>query len=193
MQVEGNKLKLDKTLWVQFEGVDSAEEGDLMVYTGRSEDSYVKVFNQFGRLLKLYTFGGGKWIDTETNAEPASLDESQAGRLTGQPGARRKRPPRSARRPRSGRLRRSASQPQSARRRPSARAAPPRCAPAASGLPPGGRPPSAVRLNVAQASAVPVSAALAKEKLQARLAGRSAARAAASVGHRLRAGATLVA
>ncbi len=119
MQVEGNKLKLDKTLWVQFEGVDSAEEGDLMVYTGRSEDSYVKVFNQFGRLLKLYTFGGGKWIDTETNAEPASLDESQAGRLTGQAAAATAKPKLPARKS-------AAARPRAAARRPKKKAAPKR-------------------------------------------------------------------
>ena len=59
MQVDGSKLKFDKTLWVQYEGVDSAEEGDQLAVTARSDDAYVKVFNQFGRLLKLYTFANG--------------------------------------------------------------------------------------------------------------------------------------
>ena len=81
MQVEGSKLKFEKTLWVQFEGVDTSEEGDLLVVQGRSDDSYVKVFNQFGRLLKLFTFSNGRWVDSETNAEPTNLDLSQAGRL----------------------------------------------------------------------------------------------------------------
>jgi DNA topoisomerase I len=87
MQVEGSKLKFEKTLWVQFEGVDSSEEGDLLVVQGRSEDSYVKVFNQFGRLLKLFTFSTGRWVDSETNAEPANVDMSQAGRLPMRPAA----------------------------------------------------------------------------------------------------------
>jgi hypothetical protein len=87
MQVDGNKLKFDKTLWVQYEGVESAEEGDQLVVTARSDDAYVKVFNQFGRLLKLYTFSNGRWIDSETGAEPASFDEKQAGRITAQPAA----------------------------------------------------------------------------------------------------------
>jgi hypothetical protein len=87
MQVDGSKLKFDKTLWVQYEGVDSAEEGDQLVVTARSDDAYVKVFNQFGRLLKLYTFANGHWIDSETGTEPAGFDERQAGRLTAQPAA----------------------------------------------------------------------------------------------------------
>jgi hypothetical protein len=87
MQVEGSKLKFEKTLWVQFEGVDTSEEGDLLVVQGRSDDSYVKVFNQFGRLLKLFTFSNGRWVDSETNAEPANLDMSQAGRLPMRPAA----------------------------------------------------------------------------------------------------------
>jgi hypothetical protein len=87
MQVEGSKLKFEKTLWVQFEGVDTSEEGDLLVVQGRSDDSYVKVFNQFGRLLKLFTFSTGRWVDSETNAEPANLDLSQAGRLPMRPAA----------------------------------------------------------------------------------------------------------
>jgi len=85
MQVEGSKLKFEKTLWVQFEGVDTSEEGDLLVVQGRSDDSYVKVFNQFGRLLKLFTFSNGRWVDSETNAEPTNLDLSQAGRLPMRP------------------------------------------------------------------------------------------------------------
>jgi hypothetical protein len=87
MQVDGNRLKFDKTLWVQYEGVDSAEEGDQLVVTARSDDAYVKVFNQFGRLLKLYTFSNSHWIDSETGTEPAGFDERQAGRLTAQPAA----------------------------------------------------------------------------------------------------------
>ena len=87
MQVEGSKLKFEKTLWVQFEGVDTSEEGDLLVVQGRTDDSYVKVFNQFGRLLKLFTFSNGRWVDSETNAEPANLDLSQAGRLPMRPAA----------------------------------------------------------------------------------------------------------
>jgi hypothetical protein len=87
MQVAGSKLKFEKTLWVQFEGVDSSEEGGLLVVQGRSNDSYVKVFNQFGRLLKLFTFSNGRWVDSETNAEPVNLDLSQAGRLPMHPAA----------------------------------------------------------------------------------------------------------
>jgi hypothetical protein len=87
MQVEGSKLKFEKTLWVQFEGVDTSEEGGLLVVQGRSDDSYVKVFDQFGRLLKLFTFSNGRWVDSETNAEPTNLDLSQAGRLPMHPAA----------------------------------------------------------------------------------------------------------
>jgi len=87
MQVEGSKLKFEKTLWVQFEGVDTSEEGGQLVVQGRSDDSYVKVFNQFGRLLKLFTFSNGRWVDSETNAEPTNLDLSQAGRLPMPPAA----------------------------------------------------------------------------------------------------------
>ena len=87
MQVAGSKLKFEKTLWVQFEGVDTSEEGGLLVVQGRSDDSYVKVFNQFGRLLKLFTFSNGRWVDSETNAEPTNLDLSQAGRLPMHPAA----------------------------------------------------------------------------------------------------------
>jgi len=87
MKVDGNKLKFEKTLWVQFEGVDTSEEGTLVVVQPRSDDAYVKVFNQFGRLLKLYTFANGQWIDSETGMAPTGFDESQAGRLTTQPTA----------------------------------------------------------------------------------------------------------
>jgi hypothetical protein len=82
MQADGKKLKFSKTLWVQYEGVDTSEEGDQVCLEGRGEDSYVKVFNQYGRLLKLYTFSGGHWTDSETGQAPAGFDETQAGHLS---------------------------------------------------------------------------------------------------------------
>ena len=94
MDVGDTTLTFSRALWVQYGGVDATEQGARIVVTGRDEDSYLKVFNHFGRVLKLYTFEGGRWIDTDTGMRPQPLDESQAGRLpeTAAPAAPRPAP-----------------------------------------------------------------------------------------------------
>lgn len=81
MQANGNTLTFSRSLWVQYGGVDAAERGDELAVTGLDEDSFLKVFNHFGRVLKLYTFEDGRWVDTDTGLPAGDLDESQAGRL----------------------------------------------------------------------------------------------------------------
>ena len=81
LEAKGKKLRYSKTLWADYGGVRATEEKDLVSVEGVDEDSYVKVFNHFGRVLKLYTFENGEWLDLETGAAPAALDESQAGRV----------------------------------------------------------------------------------------------------------------
>lgn len=87
MEVADKTLAFDRGLWVQYGGVDVAEDGARIVVTGRDEDSYLKVFNHFGRVLKLYTFEAGRWVDADTGMAPQPLDEAQAGHLpaTGAP------------------------------------------------------------------------------------------------------------
>jgi hypothetical protein len=81
MQVDGKTLAFDKSLWVQYGGVDVEERDGLCRVTGREEEGYLKVFNHFGRLLKLYTFEDGLWTDVDTGGAPLPFDESQTGRL----------------------------------------------------------------------------------------------------------------
>ncbi|HKI98087.1 MAG TPA: hypothetical protein VKB51_06390 [bacterium] len=83
MQVHDKTLTFDRSLWVQHGGVDVAEQEGRIVVTGRDEDSYLKVFNHFGRVLKLYTFEAGRWVDADTGGPAQALDESQAGHLPG--------------------------------------------------------------------------------------------------------------
>ena len=81
MQIEGKTLSFDKSLWVQFGGVDIEERGEQIAVTGQDEESYLKVFNHFGRLLKLYTFENGNWLDADTALPAQPFDDSRAGRL----------------------------------------------------------------------------------------------------------------
>jgi hypothetical protein len=81
MKVNGNTLTIGTTLWVQHGGVEVEERGGERVLRAEEEDAYVKVLNHFGRVLKLYTFEGGRWVDADTGAAAQPFDESQAGRL----------------------------------------------------------------------------------------------------------------
>jgi hypothetical protein len=82
MQVSGKTLTFDRTLWVQYDGVDVQASGSQVAITGRDEESYLKVLNHFGRVLKLYTFEDGRWVDADTGGAAQPFDETQAGRLT---------------------------------------------------------------------------------------------------------------
>ena len=82
MQVSGKTLTFDRTLWVQYDGVDVQASGSQVAITGRDEASYLKVLNHFGRVLKLYTFEDGRWVDADTGGVAQPFDETQAGRLT---------------------------------------------------------------------------------------------------------------
>lgn len=85
MQVDGATLKIKRDLWAQYDGVDAVTKGDEIWLTGREEDAWLKVFNAFGRLLKLYTFEHGAWVDADSGGPPLPFDESQAGHLPGAP------------------------------------------------------------------------------------------------------------
>lgn len=91
MKFSDKTLAFDKHLWVQFDGVDMKETGGEVKLTGRDEESYLKVFNHFGRVLKLYIFEDGKWVDSDTGLAARPFDESHAGRLPdAPPGAAKK-------------------------------------------------------------------------------------------------------
>lgn len=81
MEVKERTLLLGSTVWVQHGGVDAEVRGDRLALTGRDDDSYVKVLNHFGRVLKLYTFEGGRWVDADTGGPAQPFDESQAGHV----------------------------------------------------------------------------------------------------------------
>ncbi|MDH5753368.1 MAG: hypothetical protein OEZ59_13240 [Deltaproteobacteria bacterium] len=81
MKVSERTLEFDATLWVQHSGVDVARRGDNLAVTAREEEAWLKVFNHFGRLHKLYIFEEGRWIDGDTGAPPEALDEAEAGHL----------------------------------------------------------------------------------------------------------------
>jgi hypothetical protein len=81
MEVAGKTIRFSNTLWVQHGGVKVENQGDAVVVEGVDEDSYLKVFNHFGRVLKLYTFENGEWVDAATGSAPALLDDSLAGHV----------------------------------------------------------------------------------------------------------------
>ncbi|MDH4246715.1 MAG: hypothetical protein OEW39_02735 [Deltaproteobacteria bacterium] len=83
MKVSGRTLEFDGSLWVQHAGVTVERHGGTVAVTATDEEAYLKVFNHFGRLLKLYTFEGGRWVDTDTGGDPLPLDEFEAGHLPG--------------------------------------------------------------------------------------------------------------
>lgn len=88
MKVEGKTLRFDRTLWVECGEVESEEAEDERRVTARSEEAYVKVLNHFGRVLKLFLFEGGRWVDADTGQEAGLFDESTAGHIVppaGQP------------------------------------------------------------------------------------------------------------
>ena len=92
MKVSDKTLAFDKHLWVQFDGVDIKETGSEVKLTARDEEAYLKVFNHFGRLLKLFIFEDGKWVDSETGLAARPFDEAQAGHLPeAAPGAVKKK------------------------------------------------------------------------------------------------------
>lgn len=81
LKAKGKLLQFDDTLWVHFGGVEAVKKGNKIEITGLDEDSYLKVLNQFGRVLKLYSFEGGKWMDSETGQAPSGFDEGLAGKI----------------------------------------------------------------------------------------------------------------
>jgi sRNA-binding protein len=81
MEVSGKTIRFPNTLWVQHGGVKVKNEGGLVALEGIDEDSYLKIFNHFGRVLKLYTFENDQWVDAATGAAPTTLDESVAGHV----------------------------------------------------------------------------------------------------------------
>ena len=81
MLVHEKTLTFDKTLWVRYGAVDVQQHGDTVTIAGRDDDSYVKVFNHFGRVLKLFTYESGRWVDADTGMAAEAFDDSQAGRL----------------------------------------------------------------------------------------------------------------
>ena len=86
-------LAFDKNLWVQFEGVRVKEAGGEIKLTARDDEAYLKVFNHFGRVLKLFLFEDGKWVDSDTGLAAKPFDESQAGHLPdAPPGTKTKKP-----------------------------------------------------------------------------------------------------
>ncbi len=108
MQVEGKKLRFGNTLWVQHGGAKVSQQNDTVLVEGIDEDSYLKIFNNFGRVLKLYTFEpeAGRWIDSATGAAPAPLDETLAGHV---PPPAAKAPRRAATKPRKPRTTKGAA------------------------------------------------------------------------------------
>ena len=83
MKAKEDKLSFDKHLWVEYGGVEAEVKRKYITLTGKDDDSYLKVLNNFGRLYKLYTFENGGWVDTDTGDKPDTLDENLAGRLPG--------------------------------------------------------------------------------------------------------------
>jgi hypothetical protein len=81
MQVHDKTISIDRSVWMQHGGVDVQERGGQIALTGRDDDSYLKVFNHFGRVLKLYTFEDGRWVDADTGVAAQPFDDSQAGHL----------------------------------------------------------------------------------------------------------------
>lgn len=81
MEVSGKTIKFSNTLWVQHGGVRVKNQKERVLLEGVDDDSYLKVFNHFGRVLRLYTFEGGKWVDSATSTAPTALDESLAGQV----------------------------------------------------------------------------------------------------------------
>lgn len=81
MEVRGTEITIGSHIWVQYDGVKVQRQKNTLILTGQDDDSYLKVFNHFGRLLKLYTFEGGRWVDAETGMDALPFDETQAGEL----------------------------------------------------------------------------------------------------------------
>ncbi len=79
MEVSGKTIKFSNTLWVQHGGVRVKNEKETVLVEGVDDESYLKVFNHFGRVLRLYTFEDGQWVDSATGSTPTALDESLAG------------------------------------------------------------------------------------------------------------------
>ena len=81
MEFEKKKIRFANTLWVQYGDVRVKNEKETVVIEGVGEASYLKVFNHFGRVLKLFTFENGQWTDEDTGAPAAPLEESLAGHV----------------------------------------------------------------------------------------------------------------
>ena len=56
MEVSGKTIKFSNTLWVQHGGVRVKNEKETVLVEGVDDESYLKIFNHFGRVLRLYTF-----------------------------------------------------------------------------------------------------------------------------------------
>ena len=85
MQCDGKTITFARNLWVQHGGVQVRQRGDQVAVTLRDDDAFLKIFNHFGRVLKLFVAEAGAWVDTDTGQAPGVVDLSQAGYVT--PGA----------------------------------------------------------------------------------------------------------
>ena len=85
MQCDGKTITFAATLWVQHGGVQVESRGDQVAVTLRDDDAFLKIYNHFGRVLKLFVAEQGAWVDTDTGQAPGAVDLSQAGYVTPAP------------------------------------------------------------------------------------------------------------
>ncbi|MBI3993947.1 MAG: hypothetical protein HY342_11790, partial [Candidatus Lambdaproteobacteria bacterium] len=74
MHCDGKTITFDRTLWVQHGEVDVEPRGDQVAVTPRNDDAFLKIFNHFGRVLKLFVVEQGAWVDADTGQAPGEVD-----------------------------------------------------------------------------------------------------------------------
>lgn len=79
MEIDGKTITLDASLWAQYDNVAVRSAGDKIVLEGRDEESYLKIFNHFGRVLTLLVFEEGQWVEAGSGTPVHHVDLSQAG------------------------------------------------------------------------------------------------------------------
>ena len=83
MEINGKTITLDASLWAQYDNVSVSTTGGKVILQGRDEESYLKIFNHFGRVLILLVFEDGQWVEAGSGRAVQHVDLSQAGYVAG--------------------------------------------------------------------------------------------------------------
>jgi len=79
MKIEEKRLTFPKSLKVKYDGKIVDESKTHITLEGVGEDSYLKIFNPFRGVARLFLFENNVWVDAETSSAVSNFDFSSLG------------------------------------------------------------------------------------------------------------------